>query len=1571
MVTFDIAETTESFEPQPEHNGPQSIENGAPVEKWDAFIAEPPAIDTGSEAAMVWVRRFEKLMLIIAYILTFAIVITGVVVGKGVTMFMIAQVSPVDSRVLPYCKKGGQIIDKTKDYEIKKDRALYADSIETEQVAWVWCLFFAFAIPEVLSFLRASRILLFKKWERPKFLDFFFVLVMEVLHVIGVSMLVFLALPQLDSTHALALTNCLAVIPGIMLILSREPKRPKVVDNQNENENEENEENENGGNGQGNQSVKMPWVKVGVDALAILAQLSGALTWPILQWSKSSDTAEMKYAWAVPLGIILASAGWWECFVTEHSKVPIVKILHGVRVRMIDGTRYFTYLWISVIKVLVFFVVMWLIVMFNGVLIEPLNIFSKFTESFNQHGFNVTEIEDQILGGSRVTEDAFETKYEATIMTQRLIPLYVLLIQVGCTYGAYIFSKFACKVQIQEFSFALPLSMAVPACMTFVLVGCGFRAADECAFYGVVPDNLFFECPAIGDYLSYLWNEHMWLWALWFLSQLWITMHIWSPRSTRLASTEEIFGTPMYCSLFIDQSLTLNRRHDGKNDFTFEDMQADEQDEAQFNASPSTTFGEDEQAKRSDVKSKDKVTKIYGCATMWHETKDEMIEMLKSVFRIDKDYAQRKVNQEYYKTIDKDFYEWETHIFFDDAFEVDLEFDGGTRNVVNSFVKLLVRVMDEAASYVHGRNVMVKPPTKYPAPHGGRLVWTLPGKTKIVCHLKDKDLIRHKKRWSQCMYMYYLLGYKIMELACSTQRKEVLAENTFILALDGDIDFQPNAVTRLVDLMKKNEKLGAACGRIHPTGSGFMQWYQRFEYAIGHWLQKSTEHVLGCVLCSPGCFSLFRAQALMDKNVMKMYTTKSEKAMDFVQFDQGEDRWLCTLLLQRGWRVEYSAASDAFTACPEGFDEFYNQRRRWMPSTIANIFDVLSDYKSVTKQNDDISIFYIAYQMMMMVGTVLGPGTIFLMIVGAFTAAFSISNWTSFLVNLIPLLAFMFVCFALDSKIQLYMAQIMSAVYALVMMAVMVGIMLQIREDGFLAPTTLSIVLVGGSFILGAIVHPQEFWCLPYGLIYYITIPSMYLLLVIYSIFNMNVVSWGTREMPKKKSKAEIEEEKKKEEELKKETNKKKKDGSLLGFLMNQTDKSEKGSVEFSFANLFKCMCFTHEEADDPKKQLVKIAASLEQVNARLGKIEQDGPGNGGPLGAGFRRRSSTGRRVSRGSFTAPVPLPVNEKPSEGSLPEVNHLMEQSMDSSDSDSESNNNSSDEEESANFWIHDRELGNGQDNVLKGSEIIFWRKLIERYLQPLRKNEEKEKKQAQELLDLRNQMVFSFFMLNAVFVVVVFLLQQQKDLLFIRWPLGAKANVTYIGPKTNPVVEVDYEYLELEPIGVVFVVFFAFILILQVIGMLFHRWGTMSQIISTTRLLTRVVKLVSDEPTEERASYKKVRPNMGRRGTVHNLLEKQQEKSTSGPLDLQGDIKRKIMTMDPEHPAFKRLSVSQSGIAEFQRRASISIMQDQGQPILERERRRSILVENLDPGVYNMGLVGDDEVSRDADSDNSQE
>ena len=44
-------------------------------------------------------------------------------------------------------------------------------------------------------------------------------------------------------------------------------------------------------------------------------------------------------------------------------------------------------------------------------------------------------------------------------------------------------------------------------------------------------------------------------------------------------------------------------------------------------------------------RSEDTLTRIYGCATMWHETEAEMEEMLKSIFRIDKDHEFRQDHQ--------------------------------------------------------------------------------------------------------------------------------------------------------------------------------------------------------------------------------------------------------------------------------------------------------------------------------------------------------------------------------------------------------------------------------------------------------------------------------------------------------------------------------------------------------------------------------------------------------------------------------------------------------------------------------------------------------------------------------------------------------------------------------------------------------------------------------------------------------------------------------------------------------------------------------------------------------------
>ena len=56
---------------------------------------------------------------------------------------------------------------------------------------------------------------------------------------------------------------------------------------------------------------------------------------------------------------------------------------------------------------------------------------------------------------------------------------------------------------------------------------------------------------------------------------------------------------------------------------------------------------------------------------MWHETEDEMMEMLKSIFRVDQDYSSRRILRKHFKVKDPYYYEWETHIFFDNCFKFD------------------------------------------------------------------------------------------------------------------------------------------------------------------------------------------------------------------------------------------------------------------------------------------------------------------------------------------------------------------------------------------------------------------------------------------------------------------------------------------------------------------------------------------------------------------------------------------------------------------------------------------------------------------------------------------------------------------------------------------------------------------------------------------------------------------------------------------------------------------------------------------------------------------------------------
>ncbi len=77
----------------------------------------------------------------------------------------------------------------------------------------------------------------------------------------------------------------------------------------------------------------------------------------------------------------------------------------------------------------------------------------------------------------------------------------------------------------------------------------------------------------------------------------------------------------MYCGALIEQSLLLNRRRNDKERILKEMAFNDD-------ASMDSNSTDAMRKQREQI-----VPKIYVCATMWHETENEMTQLLKSIFR--------------------------------------------------------------------------------------------------------------------------------------------------------------------------------------------------------------------------------------------------------------------------------------------------------------------------------------------------------------------------------------------------------------------------------------------------------------------------------------------------------------------------------------------------------------------------------------------------------------------------------------------------------------------------------------------------------------------------------------------------------------------------------------------------------------------------------------------------------------------------------------------------------------------------------------------------------------------------
>lgn len=161
---------------------------------WDVFRDPPVKQEGGSMESQKCLEITVKICKILAYILTFIIVLAGGVISKGTLLFMTSQLEK--GRKISYCNHELGNYTKLKIhvcillFEIThhflnilgRDKQFLAELPDSERVAWMWCIYFAFLVPEIGAFIRSLRICFFKSWKKPSYGQFIMVKAFSSIH---------------------------------------------------------------------------------------------------------------------------------------------------------------------------------------------------------------------------------------------------------------------------------------------------------------------------------------------------------------------------------------------------------------------------------------------------------------------------------------------------------------------------------------------------------------------------------------------------------------------------------------------------------------------------------------------------------------------------------------------------------------------------------------------------------------------------------------------------------------------------------------------------------------------------------------------------------------------------------------------------------------------------------------------------------------------------------------------------------------------------------------------------------------------------------------------------------------------------------------------------------------------------------------------------------------------------------------------------------------------------------------------------------------------------------------------
>ena len=148
---------------------------------------------------------------------------------------------------------------------------------------------------------------------------------------------------------------------------------------------------------------------------------------------------------------------------------------------------------------------------------------------------------------------------------------------------------------------------------------------------------------------------------------------------------------------------------------------------------------------------------------------------------------------------------------------------------------------------------------------------------------------------------------------------------------------------------------------------------------------------------------------------------------------------MCTLMMLQGWKLEYTAFCDNTTFCPDSFNEFMKQRRRWVLSDIANMILVFRNVFRLTQNNNSFSIAYILYLAQMFSIVLLSPASTVVIIAGGLDIVYGVPYALVAPVLGVIILTYALVCLVGSMRVQERLSLALTMFLGLVMLLVVIG----------------------------------------------------------------------------------------------------------------------------------------------------------------------------------------------------------------------------------------------------------------------------------------------------------------------------------------------------------------------------------------------------------------------------------------------------------------------------------------------------------------------------------------------------